>query len=158
MEKNILVGLSFGITSAAITTLGLIVGLEAATSSLKVILGGILTIAIADAFSDALGIHISQESEKNNTIKDVWIATVVTFFAKFLFAMTFTIPFLLLPISLAMFTDIAWGLFIIASLSFFIAKREKKNPIWSIAEHLIIAIVVIFLTHQAGHLISQFFG
>lgn len=158
MEKNILVGLSFGITSAAITTLGLIVGLEAATSSLKVILGGILTIAIADAFSDALGIHISQESEKNNTIKDVWIATVVTFFAKFLFAMTFTIPFLLLPISLAMFTGIAWGLFIIASLSFFIAKREKKNPIWSIAEHLIIAIVVIFLTHQAGHLISQFFG
>ncbi len=156
MEKNILVGLSFGITSATITTLGLIVGLEAATSSLKVVLGGILTIAIADAFSDALGIHISQESEKNSSIKDVWIATIVTFLAKFLFAMTFTIPFLLLPISLAMFTGIAWGLFIIVSLSFFIAKREKKNPIWSIAEHLIIAIVVIFLTHQAGLLISQF--
>ena len=37
MSKNILIGLSFGITSAAITTLGLIVGLEAATSSLKAV-------------------------------------------------------------------------------------------------------------------------
>jgi vacuolar iron transporter family protein len=156
MEKNILVGLSFGITSAAITTLGLIVGLEAATSSLKVILGGIFTIAIADAFSDSLGIHISQEAEKSNTTKDVWVATIVTFFAKFLFSMTFVVPFLLLPMGLAMFIGIAWGLFIIASLSFFIAKREKKNPVWSISEHLIITIVVIFLTHQAGLLISQF--
>ena len=158
MNKNILVGLSFGITSAAITTLGLIVGLEAATSSLKVILGCILTIAIADAFSDALGIHISQESEKSNTAKDVWIATIATFFAKFLFALTFAVPFLLLPISQAMVAGVFWGLFIIVALSFYLAKKEKENPIWSISEHFIIAVVVIFLTHQAGHFISQFFG
>ena len=158
MKKNILVGLSFGITSAAITTLGLIVGLEAATSSLKVVLGGILTIAIADAFSDALGIHISQESEKSNTVKEVWIATIVTFFAKFLFALTFAVPFLFLPISQAMSAGIIWGLFIIVALSFYLARKEKENPLWSIGEHLLIAVVVIFLTHQAGHLISQFFG
>ena len=107
-------GLSFGITSAAITTLGLIVGLEAATSSLKVVLSGILTIAIADAFSDALGIHISQESQDSNTIKEVWAATVATFFAKFLFALTFAVPFLLLPISQAVFVDIVWGVFILS--------------------------------------------
>ncbi len=158
MKKNALVGLSFGMTSATITTLGLIVGLEAATSSLKVVLSGIFTIAIADAFSDALGIHISQESENENTDKDVWVSTIFTFLAKFLFALTFAVPFLVLPINQAIYIGIIWGLFIIIALSFFIAKREKKNPIWSIIEHFVIAIIVIFLTHQVGHLISQIFN
>jgi len=158
MSKNILMGLSFGITSAAITTLGLIVGLEAATSSLKVVLSGILTIAIADAFSDALGIHISQESQDSNTIKEVWAATVATFFAKFLFALTFAVPFLLLPISQAVFVDIVWGVFIIVALSFYLAEKEKKNLVWFVSENLLIAIVIIFLTRQVGHLISLFFN
>lgn len=37
------------------------IGLMAGTHSKLAVLGGILTIAIADAMSDALGIHISQE-------------------------------------------------------------------------------------------------
>lgn len=156
MKKHILVGLNFGIASAAITTLGLIVGLESATSSTMVVLGGILTIAIADAFSDALGIHISQESDNNDT-KQVWSATIITFLTKFLFALTFAVPFLLAPIQLAIIIDVIWGLLIVAALSFFIAKKDNKNPFWAIGEHLTIAIVVVFLTNWVGKLIAQFF-
>ena len=55
--------MSFGLTSGIITTLGLIVGLHSGTHSKLAVIGGILTIAMADAFSDALGIHVSEESE-----------------------------------------------------------------------------------------------
>jgi hypothetical protein len=44
-----------------------------------VILGGILTIAIADAFSDALGIHLSEESEKIQSGKEIWESTASKF-------------------------------------------------------------------------------
>lgn len=52
-------GISFGLTSGVITTLGLMAGLYSGTHSRAIVIGGILTIAIADAMSDALGIHVS---------------------------------------------------------------------------------------------------
>lgn len=64
MKNSLKIGICFGITSGIITTLGLMMGLESGTNSRLVVLGGIFTIAIADAFSDALGIHISEESQK----------------------------------------------------------------------------------------------
>ena len=57
---SVTVGLSFGLTSGIITTLGLMVGLYSGTHSRLAVLGGILTIAIADSFSDALGYVIGQ--------------------------------------------------------------------------------------------------
>ncbi|MFN3301827.1 MAG: VIT1/CCC1 transporter family protein, partial [Patescibacteria group bacterium] len=89
MNHSLKIGFSFGLTSGVITTLGLIVGLHAGTHSKIVVLGGILTIAIADAFSDALGIHISEESEVKHNLKEIWQSTISTFLAKFLFTLTF---------------------------------------------------------------------
>ena len=62
MIESIKTGITFGITSGAITTLGLMIGLYSGTNSRGVVIGGILTIAIADSLSDALGIHISEEA------------------------------------------------------------------------------------------------
>ena len=58
MKHSIKIGFSFGLTSGIITTLGLIVGLNSGTRSRLAVVGGVLTIAIADAFSDASGIHL----------------------------------------------------------------------------------------------------
>ena len=59
MNRAVKTGISFGITSGIITTLGLMVGLANGTGSRLIVIGGILIIAIADSFSDALGIHVS---------------------------------------------------------------------------------------------------
>ncbi len=67
MKLSYIKGISFGLTSGIITTLGMIVGLHAGTHSRLAVIGGVLTIAIADAFSDALGIHISEESQNKHT-------------------------------------------------------------------------------------------
>lgn len=158
VNESLRTGLSFGLTSGTITTLGLMVGLNAGTSSKIVVIGGILTIAIADAFSDALGIHISQESEAEHTAKEIWQATLATFFAKFAFASAFIIPVLLLPLVTAIIVSVIAGLIILGIASFVIARNEQEKPIKVIAEHLTVAIVVVIAANYIGVWISRTFG
>ncbi|MCW4031892.1 MAG: hypothetical protein NWF08_00675 [Candidatus Bathyarchaeota archaeon] len=145
-------------TSGIITTLGLIVGLHSGTHSKLVIIGGILIIAIADAFSDALGIHISEESENKHSSKEIWESTISTFISKFVFASTFLVPILLLELSTAIIFSVIWGLLVLAILSFNIAREQQKKPLKIILEHIIIALLVIITTHYIGDWISTTFG
>jgi len=150
MKHSLRTGVSFGLTSAVITTLGLMVGLHSGTHSKIVVLAGILLIAVADAFSDALGIHVSQEAENTHTAKQIWGATIATFLTKFLFAMTFLVPVLLLSLSTAIIVNLIWGLSILTVLSYIIARSQGKPPWKIVGEHLMIAIVVIAVTHWLG--------
>jgi VIT1/CCC1 family predicted Fe2+/Mn2+ transporter len=134
------------------------VGLNSSTHSKLVVIGGILTIAIADAFSDALGIHISEESENKHTPKEIWEATLSTLFFKFMFALTFIVPVLLFSLTTAIFVSVAWGLSVLSLLSFNLAKEQKEKPWKVVSEHLIIALIVIALTHYVGGWISSIFS
>jgi VIT1/CCC1 family predicted Fe2+/Mn2+ transporter len=158
MKHSLKVGFSFGLTSAIITTLGLIVGLHSGTHSRMVVIGGILTIAIADAFSDALGIHISEESENTHTTKEIWESTIATFLSKFFFATTFIVPVLVFPLTTAIFVNIVWGLSLLGIFSFYMAKKQQVKPWGVISEHLLIALVVIVITHFVGTLVASTCG
>jgi len=158
MRLSVIKGMSYGITSGIITTLGLIMGLHSGTGSKSIVLGGIVTIAIADAFSDALGMHISEESAKNHSEKEVWAATLSAFTSKFVFAIQFIVPFLLFPLETAIYISVAWGLLLLAVLSFLIARNKKESPYSVIIEHLCIAMVVIFITHFVGDFVARIFG
>ncbi len=158
MRHSLKTGLSFGLTSGIITTLGLMVGLHSGTHSRLAVIGGILTIAIADAFSDALGIHVSEESENKHTTTEIWESTIFTFAAKFIFAMTFVVPILLFSLSTAIIVSIVWGLSMLSIFSFYLA-REQEEKSWKVAgEHLLIAVLVIIITHYVGHWIGSIFG
>lgn len=150
MKLSIKKGLSFGLTSGVITTLGLVIGLSAGMASRAIIISGIIIIAVSDALSDALGIHISEESDHKNNSKDIWEATISTFLSKFIIAFSFVLPVLFFDLKTAMFVSVLWGLFLIAIFSFYIAltQREKTLPI--ILEHVIIATIVIFITYYVG--------
>jgi len=158
MKHSLKTGFSFGLTSGIITTLGVMVGLHSGTHLKLVVIGGVLTVGIADAFSDALGIHISEESENKHTTKEIWESTISTFFSKFVFALTFIIPILLLELSIAIVVSVIWGLSMLSILSFVIAKGQKAKPWKMIAEHLIITLVVIAIAHYVGDWISSTFG
>ncbi len=155
IKHSIKTGLTFGLTSGVITTLGLIVGLHSGTHSKPIIIGGILTIAVADAFSDALGIHVSEESENTHKPCEIWESTLYTFLAKFIFPLIFIIPVLLLPLVKAIIISVIWGLSILALVSFFMAKEQKAKPCKVIFEHLLIALIVICITHYLGDWISS---
>ncbi|MCX9013844.1 MAG: hypothetical protein OIN89_03460 [Candidatus Methanoperedens sp.] len=158
MKHTIKTGLSFGLTSGIITTLGLMVGLNAGTHSRLVVIGGVLTIAIADAFSDALGIHISEESENTHSEYDIWEATLSTFFFKFIVALSFLVPVLMFELQTAIIVSIIWGLLLLCILSFALAREQNGSVGKVVGEHLIIALVVIFITHNVGEWISKTFG
>jgi VIT1/CCC1 family predicted Fe2+/Mn2+ transporter len=157
MKQSLKTGLSFGLTSGIITTLGLIVGLNAGTGSRLTVIGGILTIAIADAMSDALGIHISEEAERKHTTREIWESTISTFITKFVFAITFIVPVLLLPLGIAIIVSIIWGLLLLGAFSFYIAKAQKDPASKIIAEHVLIAILVIVATNYIGSKIGLVF-
>jgi len=158
MRHSIKVGFSFGITSAIITTLGLIVGLNSGTHSKLVVIGGILMIAVADAFSDALGIHISEESENKHTEKQIWESTFSTFFFKFIFALSFVVPFFIFNLRIGVIISIVWGILLLGFFSFYIAKKQKKVKPWKIIlEHLVIAVLVIIITHYVGKFVARVF-
>jgi vacuolar iron transporter family protein len=154
MEKSILKGSAFGLTSGIITTLGLIVGLHSGTGSRAVVLGGIVTIAIADSLSDALGIHISEEASGKNS-RHVWTATVTTFVSKLLFASMFMVPMLLFELDTAIYVSIGFGLALISLFSFYIGKSHEDGPWRVMLEHLLIAVVVVIATHYVGDFVGS---
>ena len=140
MKTSLKTGLSFGLTSGVITTLGLMVGLHSGSHSRAVVIGGIVTIAIADAMSDALGIHVSEESKNSGPTRQIWEATVATFVA----------PVVTRPLDQAIVISVLWGLLLLAVLSFFVARAQAIPPWKVIGEHLLIALCVVVIAHAVG--------
>ena len=90
------------------------------------------------------------------TTKEIWESSVATFLAKLVFALTFIIPVLLFPLSVAIIASVVWGLSLIALFSFYMAKQQNTSPYKVIAEHLLVAILVIIATHYIGNWVSTF--
>jgi VIT1/CCC1 family predicted Fe2+/Mn2+ transporter len=155
MKHSVKTGFSFGVTSGIITTLGLMIGLYSGTHSQLAVIGGILTIAIADAFSDALGIHISEESRNIHGAKEIWESTLATFATKFIVALSFVVPVLLLPLADAIIAGGLWGLLLLTALSIHLAHQQRIARWKVVMEHVLIAGAVIILTHYVGDLIAE---
>jgi len=83
-------------------------------------------------------------------------STLATFTAKFLFALTFIVPVMILDLSNAIIVGIAWGMLMLAILSRTIAKIDKKNPWKVVVEHLTIALMVVVLAHYCGLIAETF--
>ena len=142
-------GFGFGLVSGVITTLGMMVGLFSATNSKTVVISGIITIAIADALSDAFGIHVSEEAvEKSH--KKVWKTTFYTFISKLFFALTFLIPITIFTLQTAIILSIAYGIILIAIYSWL----NSKKSIYAAFEHISLSIIVIILTYIIGKIIE----
>ncbi len=158
MRQSIKTWMTFGITSWIITTLWLMVGLASWTWSLMVVIGWILTIAVADSFSDALGIHLSQESDKKNSKRSIWTSTLTAFLSKFIFALTFLIPIFIFSLKTGIIINIIRWLFALVVLSYRIAKTNKEDIRHAIIEHVSIAVIVIVATYYIWVGIARFFG
>ena len=158
VEHSVRVGISFGLTSGVITTLGLLVGLSAGTSSRLAVIGGVFTIAVADSLSDALGIHVAEEAEGVHSKRDVWISTIATFASKLSMALTFAIPVILLDLDTAVVVSILWGALALSLLSWNLARSQGARAGPVVTEHLVVAALVITAAHLIGRWISSVFS
>ncbi|MCP8312662.1 MAG: hypothetical protein L6M37_06925 [Candidatus Methylarchaceae archaeon HK02M1] len=156
MKISLMKGFCFGLASGVITTLGMIVGLYASTNSKMAVIGGIMAIAIADALSDALGMHISEEAECQHSTKEIWESTISTFLSKLVFASTFIVPVLFFDLYVSIIISVIWGLSLIISISYIMARQQGEKSQKVILEHLLVVIVVIIATYYVGEWISTF--
>ncbi|MCX5785490.1 MAG: hypothetical protein NTX59_07360 [Elusimicrobia bacterium] len=148
--------ISFGITSAVITSLALITGLDTLTHPKSGIIGSILVIALADNLSDSMGIHFYLESEHIQG-KEVWLSTLTNFLARLGVSLSFILLIGFLPIRTAVNCSIIWGLAILAGLSYAIEHKRGTNPFHEAFVHLSLAVLVITGSHFAGSfLIDKF--
>ncbi|MFA5745880.1 MAG: hypothetical protein WCX82_04160 [archaeon] len=148
---------AYGISSGALTTLGVMVGLMGATASRLAVIGGILSIAVADSMSDAIGVYSLKKSERGTSQKQAVKSGLNVFFGKFVFALTFLIPFLLFSLVTAIIISIIWGIMAIIFLNLLIAIAQEEKIGKTILRNTAIAIGVIILSYLVGLLINYIF-
>ena len=160
---QLVTGVSFGLTTAVITSLGMIVGMYSATSSRLAVVAGIVVMAVADGLSDAISLHTAEEAEVEkgkgkHTPKELWLTTLFAFVAVSGFTLTFTVPILLFPADTAIAVAVGWGFLLLTFLNFYIGKIRNENPVKIIFEHILLAVFVIIISYVVGSLIALGFG
>ena len=144
---------SFGSTAAIVTSMGIIVGFDAATISRSSIITSLFIIALADNISDSLSIHIYQESERLEE-RRAFRATLTNFLARLLVALSFVVMVAMLPLRFAVPTSLAWGLLLLSTLSFLVARAREVKPSPGIIKHVAVAMFVIVVSRVAVAAIS----
>lgn len=157
IKESYFVGISFGLTSAVLTTIGVIVGLYKGMHSLSVVMGGVLTVSVADALSDAMSMHVHEEAECEHSGREIWESTLATFVSKLLIGISFLIPLKVFAAVHAISICIVWGIVLLSALSFIIAKGSSTSPLRVISEHLVMAVAVIAITYMVGAWIESVF-
>jgi VIT1/CCC1 family predicted Fe2+/Mn2+ transporter len=145
-----------GSSAAIITNVSLIVGLGSAQAGKGPILGGLLTVALADNISDSLGIHLYKESEGFGE-RQSSLATVLNFLSRLLVSLSFIDIVLIWPTSQAIIIGIVWALLLLTLISYLITRRNHENSISEILKHVLIAVIVIVLSRCIGSLIADYF-
>ena len=111
-SHQLITGISFGLTTAVITSLGMIVGMYSATSSRLAVVASIVVMAIVDGLSGAASLHTAEEAEveqgkQKHTSKEIWLTTLVAFLSVAAFTLTFAVPVVLFPLETPVFLAIA---------------------------------------------------
>jgi predicted neutral ceramidase superfamily lipid hydrolase len=150
---------SFGATSAVITGLAVIIGLSRTANPVIGITTALVVIAIADNISDSFGIHIHQESQKES-VKEVRKTTFTNFVTRVAVVSIFVLLVILLPMTVAVALSIFYGMAVISTISYFIAKDQKAKPHKIVFRHLLITVLVILgsylLREASAGLIAKF--
>ena len=141
--------LSYGGTAAIVTGMGLIVGFDRATASKATLIGSLLLIAVADNLADSLAIHAYQESERLAS-KQAFRSTVTNFLTRFLVTSSFVILVLALPLGRLTPVALAWGMVLLGTLTYFVARHRGVAPLREVAKHLAVAMVVIAASRAIG--------
>lgn len=144
---------AFGATAAIMTSMALIVGLGSANAGRSGVIGSLLVIAVADNLSDTLGIHIYEESRSGGTT--AVRTSVSNYVTRLIVALSFVGLVLALPLDAARWASIVWGVALLSVLSYLIAKGRGAKPPREIATHLLVAAVVVLLSHALGRLIAM---
>jgi len=143
-----------GSSAAVITNVSLIVGLGSGQAGKGPIIGGLLTIALADNIADSLGIHLYKESEGCGERSSA-VSTALNFISRLLVSLTFIGVVIVFTTYQAIVIAIVWSLALLTVISYLITRRSGKSSIAEIARHVLVAVVAIVLSRCVGYLIAH---
>jgi VIT1/CCC1 family predicted Fe2+/Mn2+ transporter len=133
--------------------MALISGLSAADTTKPIVVTALLIAALADNLTDALSVHIFQESEQLDQ-KDAVTGTITNFVTRLLLGVSFVPLVVLFPLAHAAKAAIVWGALLLAILTYLVARQRKVNPALEVVKHLFVASGVIIASTLIGHWIG----
>ena len=142
---------SFGATAAIVTSMGLIIGFGAAGIARPTIIAGLLVVGLADNLS----IHIYQEAERLEP-RAAFRATLGNFATRLLISLSFVVLVLAFSSASILAISIAWGLVLLAALTWLVARHRGAEVFLELYKHLGMAALVIAASHAIGTLINTY--
>jgi vacuolar iron transporter family protein len=149
--------LSFGSTAAIVTSMALIFGLDAATATKSAIVSGLLIVALADNLTDALSMHVYEESHGRLHPREALFATFSNFVARLVVSLSFVLLVVLLPLASAVIAAGAMGLGLLVALTWALARERKVSLVAEMVKHIATALAVILVARGVGILIAAQF-
>ena len=138
---------SFGSTSAVVTSIGLVVGFGSAQRA--TLIASLLIVGIADNLTDSLSVHLYQEAEGLEE-HEAFTSTVTNFVARLTITATFVALVALLHDGWLMATAITWGLIVLGMLTISLAHQRNAPVRRELIRHYAIALIVIALSRAIG--------
>ncbi len=146
--------LTFGISSAVFTTLGIITSLSFATTSKTAVIGGIISIAVADSMSDSFGMYTAKRAERGTSQAAALKGALATLWGKSIFTLSFLIPFLSFVAPLSIYASIGWGVLIIILVNIQIAFIKEESILKNVITNIAIMALIISLSYVVGKIVA----
>jgi hypothetical protein len=141
--------MSYGGTAAIVTGMGLVVAFDAGTNSRAALVSSLLVVAIADNLADSLAIHVYQESE-NLPSRTAFRSTVANYLTRLTVAGRGGAPAHQMPPPRLVPVVLAWGMALLCTLTYFVARGRGASPGLEVLKHLAVAAVVIVVSRLIG--------
>ena len=148
--------ISFGGTAAIVTSMGLILGLDAATSSQRTIVSSLLIVALADNLTDSLSVHVYQEAERLES-HQAFMATAANFVTRLLASLSFVALVIVTPRVLLIMVAGLWGFLLLTLLTYRLARARGANVGQEIMRHFAVAATVLLINRLLGTWIANVF-
>jgi VIT1/CCC1 family predicted Fe2+/Mn2+ transporter len=149
--------LTFGSTSAVVTSIGLVVGFASTRTSRATLIAGLLIVGIADNLTDSLSVHLYQEAEGLES-QEAFVSTVTNFVARLAITATFIALVATLEGGWLIAIVTIWGLALLGILTVALAHQRHVPVFREIVRHFAIAIAVIALSRAIGVFVNANFG
>jgi hypothetical protein len=141
--------ISFGGTAGIVTSMALIVGLDAAHAGRAAMMSALLIAAVADNLTDSLSVHMYQESERLEE-KEAFIGTLSNFATRLIVCLSFVLIVAVFRAHAVAVGGIVWGMLLLTVLTYILARHRNVNAMSELGKHLAVALVVIFVSEGIG--------
>ena len=140
---------SYGATSAAVTGMALVTGLDAASSSRVTVVASLLVFAVADNLTDSLSIHVYQESEGLDT-QAAFRATLFNYATRLGVSVGFVLIVMLAPATVSAIAALVWGGLLLGVMTALVARHRGAPVATEIGKHFALAAVVVIVSKGIG--------